>query len=328
MRKKVKCFLSVMTTSSKFPIFLHLQKIFSYAKISAVIKMKCNICPRQCGADREKEKGYCGKPNEFVLARAGLHLWEEPPISGKNGSGTVFFSGCNLGCVYCQNYEISHGNVGKAISTGRLTEIFDELISKGAHNINLVNPTHYASALKKVLSEYKSRVPIVYNSSGYEKTETLKALEGLVDIYLPDLKYINGDKALRYSAAKDYFDFASKALIEMKRQCPENIYDSDGIMRKGMIVRHLILPKNTNQSIEVLRWINENLGNDTAISLMAQYTPYGKIESYPELQRKITQREYDKVLSFAVDLGFTNIFTQEPSSASENFIPDFDLSGV
>lgn len=317
-----------MTTSSEFAIALPLQKIFSYAKISAVMKMKCNICPRQCGADRETEKGYCGQPVGFVLARAGLHFWEEPPISGRNGSGTVFFSGCNLGCVYCQNYEISHGDVGKAISNERLTEIFDELICKGAHNINLVNPTHYALALKRILSEYKSSVPVVYNTSGYEKTETLKSLEGLVDIYLPDLKYITSEKALRYSAAKDYFDFASEALLEMKRQCPENIYDSNGIIKKGMIVRHLILPKNTNQSIEVLRWIYENLGGDTAISLMAQYTPYGKIENHPELQRKITQREYDKVLSFAMDLGFTNIFTQEPSSASENFIPDFDLSGV
>lgn len=267
-------------------------------------------------------------PEEFTLARAGLHLWEEPPISGKNGSGTVFFSGCNLGCVYCQNYEISHEGVGKVISSERLKEIFDELVAKGAHNINLVNPTHYADSLMKVLAEYKSKVPIVYNSSGYERVETLKGLEGLVDIYLPDLKYISGEKSFKYSAAEDYFDFTSKALLEMKRQRPENIYDKDGIMRKGVIVRHLILPKNTNRSIEVLRWIAENLGTDTAISLMAQYTPYGKIGAYPELQRKITQREYDKVLSFALDSGFTNIFTQEPDSANTDFIPDFDLTGV
>ena len=290
--------------------------------------MRCNICPRQCGADREIEKGYCSMPWEYTLARAGLHFWEEPPISGKNGSGTVFFSGCNLGCVYCQNYEISHGSVGKTISGERLTEIFDELISKGAHNINLVNPTHYAVALKKTLTEYKSKVPVVYNSSGYEKVETLRSLEGLIDIYLPDLKYIKGEKSLRYSAAEDYFDFASKALTEMKRQCPENIHGSDGLMQKGMIVRHLVLPKNTNQSIEVLRWIAENLGTDTAISLMAQYTPYGKIEGYPELQRRITPREYDKVLDFAIGAGFKNIFTQEPSSANTEFIPDFDLTGV
>ncbi len=290
--------------------------------------MKCNICPRQCDADRSKEKGYCKMPENFTLARAGLHFWEEPPISGKGGSGTVFFSGCNLGCVYCQNYEISHGGTGKAVSEERLCEIFDELIADGAHNINLVNPTHYATFLTKVLKQYQSKVPVVYNSSGYERFETLKGLEGLIDIYLPDLKYISADKSERYSAAKDYFDFASKALIEMKRQCPENVYDGNGIMKSGMIVRHLILPKNTNQSIEILRWIYENLGEDTAISLMAQYTPYGKIKKHPELQRKITQREYDKVLSFATDIGFKNIFTQEPSSASENFIPDFDLSGV
>lgn len=305
-----------------------LQKLPSYAKMFSVIKMKCNICPRQCGADRHTQKGYCRMPQEFTLARAGLHFWEEPPISGKNGSGTVFFSGCNLGCAYCQNYEISHGEVGKTITDKRLKEIFYELISKGAHNINLVNPTHYADRLKTILSEYKSEVPVVYNSSGYEKTETLESLEGLIDIYLPDLKYINGDKSHRYSAAKDYFDFASKALLEMKRQCPENVFDSQGIMKKGMIIRHLILPKNTNQSIEILRWIAENLGTDVAISLMAQYTPYGKIKEYPELQRKITQREYDKVLNAAVELGFKNIFTQEPSSSSEKFIPDFDLTGV
>ena len=290
--------------------------------------MKCNICPRQCGVDREIAKGYCKMPADFKLARAGLHFWEEPPISGKNGSGTVFFSGCNLGCVYCQNYEISHGDVGKTITKERLSEIFDELKAKGAHNINLVNPTHYADSIADVMRNYKSDLPIVYNSSGYERAETLSNLEDLIDIYLPDLKYISPDKSLRYSGAKDYFEFASKALLEMKRQCTENTYDSDGIMKKGMIVRHLILPKNTNQSIEVLRWIGENLGLDTSISLMAQYTPCGKIDEYTELQRKITQREYDKVLSFALDFGFTNIFTQEPDAADTQFIPDFDLTGV
>lgn len=290
--------------------------------------MKCNICPRQCGVDREISNGYCKMPADFKLARAGLHFWEEPPISGNNGSGTVFFSGCNLGCVYCQNYEISHGDVGKIISKERLCEIFDELKAKGAHNINLVNPTHYAEALADVLRNYKSDLPVVYNSSGYEKVETLKIFEGIIDIYLPDLKYISPDKSRRYSAAEDYFEFASKALLEMKRQCAENIYDSDGIMKKGMIVRHLILPKNTNQSIAVLEWISENLGKDTAISLMAQYTPCGKIEEFAELQRKITQREYDKVLTFALDSGFTNIFTQEPDSADKQFIPDFDLTGI
>lgn len=281
-----------------------------------------------CGADREKEKGYCRMPDGFVVARAGLHFWEEPPISGKNGSGTVFFSGCNLGCVYCQNYEISHKEAGRPISDERLCEIFDELYDKGAHNINLVNPTHYAERLADVLTHYNKKLPFVYNTSGYERVEALKKLQGKVDIYLPDLKYINPDKSHRYSGAQNYFEFASKALTEMKRQCGENLYDSDGMLQKGMIVRHLILPKNTNQSIEILRWIYDNLGGDTAISLMAQYTPYGRIENYPELQRKITHREYNKVLSFAEELGFESIYTQEFASSSEKFIPDFDLTGV
>lgn len=281
-----------------------------------------------CGADRENKAGYCNMPWEFQIARAGLHLWEEPPISGKNGSGTVFFSGCNLGCVYCQNYEISHKNLGEIISEERLLEIFGELKDKGSHNINLVNPTHYAERLADVLTKFGKQLPVVYNSSGYEREETLKKLEGKVDVYLPDLKYISGEKSQRYSAAENYFTFASEALVEMKKQCSENIYDENGIMQKGMIVRHLILPKNTNQSLEILRWIYNNLGADTYVSLMAQYTPYGKIENYPELQRKITQREYDKVLSFAMSLGFSNIFIQDPSSSSEEFIPDFDLTGV
>jgi len=290
--------------------------------------MLCNICPRECGVDRSFKKGFCGVPEEFYLARAAKHYWEEPPISGTNGSGTVFFSGCNLGCVFCQNYNISHNCKGKAVSDERLKEIFTELISDGVHNINLVNPTHYALRLGKVLSEYKSSVPVVYNSSGYEKTETLKESEGLIDIYLPDLKYIKPERSLKYSKAEDYFDYASKALLEMKKQCPENIYDEKGIMQKGLIVRHLVLPKNTNQSIEILSWIKNNLGEDTAVSLMSQYTPFGKIEGIPELQRKITAREYEKVITAAENMGFSNLFLQESGSASENFIPDFDFTGI
>ncbi len=290
--------------------------------------MLCNICPRQCGVDRSTKRGFCGVSDEFYLARAAKHFWEEPPISGTKGSGTVFFSGCNLGCVFCQNYDISHNCKGKAVSDERLKGIFDELISKGVHNINLVNPTHYALRLRKVLSEYKSSVPVVYNSSGYEKTETLQELCGLVDIYLPDLKYIKPERSLKYSKAENYFEYASKALIEMKSQCPQNIYDEDGIMQKGIIVRHLVLPKNTNQSIEILSWIKNNLGEDTAVSLMSQYTPFGKIESTPELQRKITAREYEKVITAAENMGFSNLFLQENTSASENFIPDFDFTGV
>ena len=290
--------------------------------------MKCNICPRKCNIDRSKEKGLCGMSDSFVVARAAKHFWEEPPISGTKGSGTVFFSGCNLGCIYCQNYEISHENKGKEISDDRLTEIFDELIASEVHNINLVNPTHYALRLKAVLEGYKSAVPTVYNSSGYERVSTLKSLDGLIGIYLPDLKYIKEERAEKYSNAPDYFTYASKALIEMKRQCPENVYDTDGIMQKGLIVRHLILPKNTNQSIDILSWIKNNLGEDTTVSLMSQYTPFGKIEDCKELQRKITAREYEKVLSAAENMGFKSLFLQDFASSDEKFIPDFDFTGI
>ncbi len=290
--------------------------------------MKCNICPRQCNADRSLKAGFCGVPEEFYLARAAKHFWEEPPVSGTRGSGTVFFSGCNLGCIFCQNYDISHNCKGKKITDERLTEIFDELISDGAHNINLVNPTHYALKLKSILESYQSSVPVVYNSSGYEKTDTLHELKGLIDVYLPDLKYIKGERSLKYSRAENYFEYASKALIEMKKQCPGNIFDSEGIIRKGLIVRHLILPKNTNQSIEILLWIKNNLGEDTTVSLMSQYTPFGKIEGIPELQRKITAREYEKVITAAENMGFRNLYLQESTSASENFIPEFDFTGV
>ncbi len=290
--------------------------------------MKCNICPRKCNIDRSREKGICGMSDSFVVARAAKHFWEEPPISGTKGSGTVFFSGCNLGCIYCQNYEISHENKGKEISDDRLTEIFDELIASEVHNINLVNPTHYALRLKAVLEGYKSAVPTVYNSSGYERVSTLKSLDGLIGIYLPDLKYIKEERAEKYSNAPDYFTYASRALIEMKRQCPENVYDTDGIMQKGLIVRHLILPKNTNQSIDILSWIKNNLGEDTTVSLMSQYTPFGKIEDCKELQRKITAREYEKVLSAAENMGFKSLFLQDFASSDEKFIPDFDFTGI
>lgn len=290
--------------------------------------MKCSICPRHCDADRSVQAGFCGVGENFVVARAAKHMWEEPCISGINGSGTVFFSGCNLRCAYCQNYDISHGCYGKEISEKRLTEIFDELIESGVHNINLVNPTHYAEKIAKVLSRYKCSVPVVYNSSGYESVETLKKLEGLVDIYLPDLKYIRAERAEKYSLAGDYFDCASKAIVEMKRQQSDDLFDENGMMQKGVIVRHLILPKNTNQSIEIFRWIKDNLGENTYVSLMAQYTPCGEIEKLPELQRKITEREYEKVAAFLEDEGFSNAFVQLHQSADEEYIPLFDLTGV
>ena len=287
--------------------------------------MICSICPRHCNVDRSVNLGFCQSPNNFRVARAALHFWEEPCISGKEGSGTVFFSGCNLKCVFCQNNEISTENKGVEISDDKLISIFENLISQGANNINLVNPTHYAKRLAKVLSRWKSPVPIVYNSSGYEEVETLKALDGLIDIYLPDLKYIRAEKAMRYSKAADYFEKASAALLEMRRQV-EDKFDGD-IMKSGMIIRHLILPQNTNSSIAVLDFIKSNFPN-TFVSLMAQYTPCGDLSEFPEINRKITKREYEKVVNYAFDNSFDKLFIQELSSADKSFIPKFDFTGV
>lgn len=287
--------------------------------------MICSICPRHCNVDRKKAVGFCNSGENFRLARAALHYWEEPCISGKNGSGAVFFSGCNLRCVYCQNYEISHENKGVEVSDDRLIEIFENLVSQGAENINLVNPTHYSYQLSRVLSKWKSPVPVVYNTSGYEEVEALKSLEGLIDIYLPDLKYIRNDKSLKYSKAKDYFEKASLAIKEMRRQVSDLF--EDGMMKKGLIVRHLILPQNTNSSLEILDWFKENLP-DTYLSLMAQYVPCGDLSQYPEINRKITKREYDKVVDYALNLGLDKIFIQELQSADEKFIPPFDFEGV
>lgn len=287
--------------------------------------MICSICPRHCNVDRSVNLGFCQSPDNFRVARAALHFWEEPCISGKEGSGTVFFSGCNLKCVFCQNNEISAENKGVEISDDKLISIFENLISQGANNINLVNPTHYAKRLAKVLSRWKSPVPIVYNSSGYEEVETLKALDGLIDIYLPDLKYIRAEKAMRYSKAADYFEKASAALLEMRRQV-EDKFDGN-IMKSGMIIRHLILPQNTNSSIAVLDFIKSNFPN-TFVSLMAQYTPCGDLSEFPEINRKITKREYEKVVNYAFDNSFDKLFIQKLSSADESFIPKFDFTGV
>lgn len=288
--------------------------------------MICNICPRKCNIDRNKTVGFCKSPNEFKVARAALHYWEEPCLSGKNGSGAVFFSGCNLKCVFCQNYEISRDNKGVIITEQKLIEIFEKLIDDGAENINLVNPTHYAPMIVEVLKKWKSPVPVLYNSSGYESVETLKLLDGLIDIYLPDFKYIRDDKALRYSKAKDYPQVAMSALSEMKRQVGEDVFDGE-MMKKGMIIRHLILPQNTNSSLKIIDYITENLP-DTYISLMAQYTPCTDLSEYSEINRTITKREYEKVVNYALDKGLTKVFIQEMKSASKDFIPPFDFSGV
>ena len=289
----------------------------------------CNACPRKCNVERnigEFSCGFCKMPYNAVLARASLHLWEEPVISGERGSGAIFFSGCNLRCVFCQNYEISHENFGKQVSKSEFIYIVKNLENQGAHTINLVNPTHFVPFIKEVFSEYKPSVPVVYNTGGYDDIESIRSLQGLIDVYLPDLKYFDSDVSKKYSNAENYFEKASKAVLEMQRQVGKSVI-KDGIMQKGMIIRHLVLPKNTDQSIKILRWIKDNLPIDTYISLMSQYVPYVKTE-YKELNRRIVTAEYQKVIDEFERLGFENGFMQERSSAQTDFIPKFDLSGV
>lgn len=289
----------------------------------------CNACPRKCNVERnigEFSRGFCKMPYNAVLARASLHLWEEPVISGERGSGAIFFSGCNLRCVFCQNFEISHENFGKQVSKSEFIDIVKNLENQGAHTINLVNPTHFVPFIKEVFSEYKPSVPVVYNTGGYDDVESIRSLQGLIDVYLPDLKYFDSDVSKKYSNAENYFEKASKAVLEMQRQVGKSVI-KDGIMQKGLIIRHLVLPKNTDQSIKILRWIKDNLPIDTYISLMSQYVPYVKTE-YKELNRRIVTAEYQKVIDEFERLGFENGFMQERSSAQTDFIPKFDLSGV
>ncbi len=288
----------------------------------------CFACPRKCGADRSIAAGFCGMPERFKVARAALHFWEEPCISGTRGSGTVFFSGCSLQCVYCQNREISHGGFGKEISDDRLLEIFDALVEAGAHNINLVSPTHYAPRLAKLLAKKKPPVPIVYNTSGYERTETLRALEGLADIYLTDLKYYDASVAEKYSGAADYFDAAAAAIGEMRRQQPEDVFDADGLLQKGVIVRHLILPGNVSQMRKTLDWVADHCSTRTIVSLMRQYTPCGEAKQMPPLDRRVTAREYALAKQHLLSLGFSTVFLQDAAAATEDYIPPFDLTGV
>lgn len=289
--------------------------------------MICNVCPRKCNVDRQNTLGYCKSSDKFKLARAALHFWEEPCISGKNGSGAIFFSGCNLGCVFCQNFDISHNCKGVEVSDGKLIDIMKNLVDKGANNINLVNPTHYSAQLLRVFEKYKPPIPIVYNTSGYDSVETLRLFDGIVDVYLPDFKYIRPDKAQKYSKAENYPKIAEAALTEMKRQVKSDVFDDRGIMQKGMIIRHLVLPSNTNASIEALDYLAENF-DDTYISVMAQYVPCGDLTEYKEINRPLTQREYDKVVNHILDLGLDKIFVQELEAASDEFIPDFDFTGV
>lgn len=287
----------------------------------------CTLCPRSCGVDRETRTGYCGMPHEAVVARAALHFGEEPIVGGEAGSGAVFFSGCSLQCVFCQNFDLSRGHVGKKISSRRLADIFLELEEKGAKNIDLVNPTHFQPAIVEALSLYKPKVPVLWNSSGYECAERIAELDGLIDIYLPDMKYCSPEISGRYSGAPDYFRYASKALREMARQTGPAVIGEDGYMKRGMIVRHLVLPGHIDETRKVLVWLRHALP-DAWLSLMAQYTPFGDAAKYPPLDRKLTDEEYEQATAIADDLGFENGFYQETDSSGVTEIPLFDLTGV
>lgn len=291
----------------------------------------CNLCPRKCNTQRkaltDSGKGFCNMGENPVVARAALHFWEEPPISGTNGSGTVFFSGCNLKCVFCQNENISSGGFGKEITIERLREIYFDLIKQGAHNINLVTGTHFINAIAKSLEE-PLPIPVVYNCGGYESVNSLKLLENKVQIYLPDLKYANNDLAIKYSDAPDYFEIATNAIKEMYRQVGKCEFDDNGIMTKGVIIRHLILPNNLENTKRIIDWVKEYFNDgEVLFSLMSQFTP-NKTCKIPELSRRLTQEEYDEIEEYLFRSGIEDGFMQELSSAKEEYIPPFNLEGV
>lgn len=293
-----------------------------------------------CGVQRDQgELGFCGMPNDLYVARAALHMWEEPCISGNfgdktdktiRGSGTVFFSGCTLRCIYCQNYQIAAGKYGKKVTTERLSEIFLELQAQGAANINLVTPTHYTDQIIRALDKIKHQlhIPVVSNTSGYERVETLKMLEGYVDIYLTDFKYMNPDLAEKYSKASDYPEVAKAALAEMVRQTKSPVFDAHGYMKSGVIVRHLLLPGQLLDSKRIVRYVYETYGDDIYLSLMNQYTPLPQVKEIPELNCKVKRKSYEKLVDFALDLGVTNGYTQSGEAISESFIPDFNMLGI
>lgn len=292
----------------------------------------CTLCPRNCHVNRlEGQRGYCGMDGRIFAARAALHMWEEPCISGKKGSGAVFFTGCNLRCCYCQNREIALGSSGREISPKRLAEIFLELQEKGAANINLVTASHYVPQIVEALASARNRgmeLPVVYNCGGYEKKETLELLEGYVDVYLPDFKYMEEALARELSHAPDYPDVAKIAIKEMVRQTGKCEFDKDGYIKRGTIVRNLILPGHTRNSLKVLEYLHETYGNEIYLSIMNQYTPVYHHEKYPELNRKVTAREYEKVLDGAIAMGIENGFFQDGETAEESFIPAFDYEGI
>lgn len=292
----------------------------------------CTLCPRLCRVDRTAGRtGRCHASADLTVARAALHMWEEPCITGEGGSGTVFFSGCGLGCIYCQNQAISGGKAGKIISTERLGEIFLELQQKGAENINLVTPTHYTPKVIEALDCAKAQglsIPIVYNLGGYELPEILRLYEGIVDVWLPDFKYMSEQAGRDYSGAPDYSVWAKRSLAEMVRQQPAPVFDGRGIMRRGVIVRHLLLPGGLADSKKVVEYLYRTYGDTIYISIMNQYTPVRQFERFPELNRRVTEKEYDELVDYAIDLGVENGFIQEGGTASESFIPEFDNEGV
>lgn len=290
----------------------------------------CQLCPRSCGVDRRQNTGFCMASDQIIAARAALHPWEEPCISGTNGSGTVFFSGCTLRCCFCQNYQISQELHGKELTSDQLAQVFLRLQEQGAHNINLVTATHYLPWILPALDQVRDRlhIPVVYNCGGYERTETVRALKDYVDIWLPDLKYFNPELSWRYSRAKDYFDVASEAILQMIAQAGKPQFHNS-LMERGVIIRHMVLPGQKADSIQLLRWIAETLPKGQYyISLMSQYTPFYKSHEYPELNRRITSYEYQKVVDAALELGLEDGFMQEKSSAKEEYTPPFDLEGL
>lgn len=292
----------------------------------------CLLCPRKCGINRRTgQTGVCGVSSEIKVARAALHYWEEPCISEKRGSGAVFFSGCSLHCVFCQNREISDGKEGKVISKERLSDIFMELAGKGANNINLVTPGQYIPDIVWAVNDAKSRgmkLPIIYNTSGYENVTELKLLEGIVDVYLPDFKYMDSTLSAMYSRAKDYPSVAKQALSEMVRQQPDVVIDdATGLIQKGVIVRQLLLPGHVNDAKAVLKYLYDTYHDHVYISMMSQFTPIA-LKDYPEINRTVTRREYERLVDYALEIGITNAFIQEGDVAKDSFIPAFDCEGV
>ena len=286
----------------------------------------CMLCPRKCGVNRYITTGFCGATNRIKLAYYSLHMWEEPVISGKNGSGTIFFSNCNMRCIYCQNKKISIDGYGKYISNKRLGEIMLELQDKGAHNINLVTPTHYVPNIVSVLRKIKDKelkIPVVYNTSSYESVGTIMMMRNLVDIYLADLRYYDDQLGVNYSGSNDYFETATMAIDEMYRQVGKPEFSKDGLLKKGLIVRVLILPGHLDDSKNIIRYLYKTYGDDIFISIMNQYTPVNTC-IYNNLNRKLTKEEYDEVVDYAVELGVENAFIQEEGTAEESFIPDFN----